>query len=178
MRLPDPPSDPDSDVTSMASFGGSDGNSKYVESTKKSPTSSSNTPYIAIDIRKLEIMHKVSLLDISDIFQPTMLFTHTNDLEIQELAHTNNNLAKNLQDNGATPQVGTHPSSPHSPLEDTLVATADPPTHSHVEARDTALQERAGDLPDVRFLGAKYMLFGVYQYQDWVHQNTGDNLDG
>ena len=33
-----------------------------------------------------------------------------------------------------------------------------------------------GDLPDVRLLGANCMLFGVYQ--DWVHQNPEDNLDG
>ena len=33
-----------------------------------------------------------------------------------------------------------------------------------------------GDLLDVRILGSDYMLFEVYQ--DWVHQNPGNHLDG
>ena len=32
------------------------------------------------------------------------------------------------------------------------------------------------NLPDVHLLGAYDMLFGVYQ--DWVHQNPGNHLDG
>ena len=38
-----------------------------------------------------------------------------------------------------------------------------------------ALQAREGDLPDVRLLGADYILYGVYQ--DWVNQNPEYHLD-
>ena len=78
--------------------------------------------------------------------------------------------------NGATPLVGTQPSSSHSSLEDTLVALYKPPTRSYVKAIDAALQARAEDLPDVRLLWSNYMLYELYQ--DWVHQNPGEHLDG
>ena len=41
---PSPPVDQDSDVTSVASIGESNGDSDYVESAKNSPTSPDNTP--------------------------------------------------------------------------------------------------------------------------------------
>ena len=105
-----------------------------------------------------------------------MLFSHTEKLGILELADVETNPPKNLEENGATLPVNTQPSPPHSLTEDTSVASAKSPPCPRVEARDTALQARAGDLPYVGLLGADYMLYGFYQ--DWVHQNTGEHLDG
>ena len=56
------------------------------------------------------------------------------------------------------------------------MASAAPPPCPRVEAVDAALKSREGDLPDVRLLGANYMIYG--DYQDWVHQNPGDHLGG
>ena len=57
---PIPPANPNSDVMSEASFGESDGNSDYVESTKNSPMSSANTPDLDGYISELEMVHEVS----------------------------------------------------------------------------------------------------------------------
>ena len=92
-----------------------------------------------------------------------------------ELANTETHSTKNHQGNGATLILVNHTSSTHSPLEDTSVTLADPPPRPRVEARDAALQACVGYLPDVRLMGADYMLFGVYQ--DWVQQNTANHLD-
>ena len=48
--------------------------------------------------------------------QPTVLFSHTNELEIQELADAETNPTKNLQEKGATPLLDTQPYLPHLPL--------------------------------------------------------------
>ena len=56
------------------------------------------------------------------------------------------------------------------------MASAAPPPHPHVKADNAALQAREVDLPDVRLPGADYTLYGIYQ--DWLHQNPGDHLDG
>ena len=45
-----------------------------------------------------------------------------------------------------------------------------------IEAGVAAIQAQYGDFPDVRLVGSDYMLYGVYQ--DLVHQNSGDHLDG
>ena len=74
------------------------------------------------------------------------------------------------------PPVGPQPYSPHSTLEEKLVALAEPPPYPRVEAKYAALQASVGDIPDVRLLGADNMLFSVYQ--DWVYQNPGEHLDG
>ena len=94
-------------------------------------------------------MHKVSEGDIDAIIQTTVLFYHTDEIVIPELADTKTDPPQNLQGNGTTPPVDTQPSSPHSPLEDTLVASDEPPPCTRVEAGDAALQVRAGDLPYV-----------------------------
>ena len=57
---PSPSVDPDSDVMSVASIGGSDTNSDYVKSADKSPTRPSNTPDLVGHTRKLEAMYDVS----------------------------------------------------------------------------------------------------------------------
>ena len=57
---PRPPDNPDSVVTPADSFGGSNGDSEYVKSTKNSPLRSVNTTDLAVNISKLEMMHKVS----------------------------------------------------------------------------------------------------------------------
>ena len=105
-----------------------------------------------------------------------MLLSCTNKLEITELANVETDLPENHQDNGSIPLFNTQPSPPHSTPEDTSVASITPPMHPCIEAGDAALQEQEVNLLDVRLLGANYMLYGVYQ--DWVHQNSGDHLDG
>ena len=72
--------------------------------------------------------------------------------------------------------VNTQPYPPHSPLEDASVAPAAPLQRRRAEAGNAALQAQEVDLSDVRLLGADNMLYGIYQ--DWVHQNLGDHLDG
>ena len=121
-------------------------------------------------------MYEVSEEDIDAIARPTAIFYHTNELKITKLADAKTDQPKKHQENGTTLSVDTHPSPPHSPPEYTSVASAEPLPCPRIKAGDAALQVREGDLLDVRLLGADYMLYGVYQ--DWVHQNIGDHLDG
>ena len=72
--------------------------------------------------------------------------------------------------------LGTQSSLPHSSLEYTLVSPDNPPSCPRVKSRDAALQARVGDILYVFLLVVDYILFGVYQ--DWVHQNLGNYLDG
>ena len=51
-----------------------------------------------------------------------------------------------------------------------------PLPHPRGEAGDFAVHAQEGDLSYVCLLSAEYMLYGVYQ--NWVHQNLGDHLDG
>ena len=166
----------DSDVMLVASIRGNDGDSDYVESSENSPTSPANITDLAGHINEVEAMHKVSEGDIDAISRPTVIFSHTDELEIPKLADDETDPPENHQDNSVTPLVNTHPSPPHSPPEDTLVASAKPLPRPHVKAVYAALQVQEGDLPDVRLLGADYILYGFYQ--DWVHQNQGDHLYG
>ena len=87
--------------------------------------------------------------------------------KFQNLDDTDTNPTENHQSNGSTLLVNTHPYTLPSPPEDASVASATPPARLRIDADDAALQVRESDLPDVRFLGADYMLYGVYQ--DWVH---------
>ena len=54
-------------------------------------------------------MYEISKLEINAIIQPTVLFSYADKLKVPELADTDTDLPKNLQDNGATPLVGTQP---------------------------------------------------------------------
>ena len=171
-----PPADQDSDVTSVASTGESDRDSDYVELTEKSPMSQANTPDLAGHTSELEEMHKVADSKLVKIAQPTMLFSHIDELKLPELNDAKTDPTENLQDNGATPPVLTQPSPPHLPLEDASVDPTAPPPSPCVQARCAKLQAREGDLPDVCPLGADYMLYGAYQ--DWVQQNPREHLDG
>ena len=168
--------DPYSDVMFETSFGGIDDNSDYAKLSENAPTSLANTPDLVGNTRKLEVMYQVLEGDLDPISQPTVILSHTNDLKIKELTNTETDPPYNHQDNGSTPPVSTQTSLPQSPPEEILVASAKPLQRPHVEDGDAALQDRNGDLPYVRLLGADYMLYSVYQ--DWVHQNTGDHLDG
>ena len=116
-----PPADPDSDVVSVASIGGSYGDSDYVKSAKNSPTSPSNMPDLAGHIRDLEAVHEVLEGELKAIARPTVLLSHTNELKIPEPAEAETDPPKNHQDNGAMPPVNTHPSPLHSPPKDTSV---------------------------------------------------------
>ena len=97
-------------------FGGNDGDYYYVESAENSPTSLANTPDLEGHISKLETMYKVSEGEIDAIVRPTVIFYHTKQLGILELANAETDPYKNLQDNGATLPVGTKPLLPHSSL--------------------------------------------------------------
>ena len=160
----------------MAGIGDSDGDSDYVELAENSPTSPANTPDLAGHIREMEEMHKVAEGELIKIARPTMLFSRMDELKIPELDNDETDPPENHQDNGATLPVNTHPSPLHSPLDDVSLTSAAPSPCPCVEAGNAALQAREGYLPDVHLLGAEYMLYGVYQ--DWVHQNQGDHLDG
>ena len=127
-----------------ASFGGSDGDSEYVESTGKLPTSSVITPDLARHIREMETMYEVLVDKINAIFRPMVIFTHTNKLKITELVNANTKPIKKNQDNGATPPLVTYPSSLHSPLTDASVSLAKPLPHPHVESGDAYILTRAG----------------------------------
>ena len=106
---PSPPANPDSDIISVASIGGIEGTSYYVESAKNSPTSPSNTPGLVGHIGKLETTKEVSEGELDTIARPTVLLSHTDELEIPELADAETDPPENHQDNGATPLVNTHP---------------------------------------------------------------------
>ena len=85
-------------------------------------------------------MHDVSEGELGTIVRPEVLFYHTNELEIPELANAKTDLPENHQDNGATPLVDTQPFLLYSPPQDTLVASAEPPPHPRIKARDAAIQ--------------------------------------
>ena len=121
-------------------------------------------------------MYEVLVEYINTAVRLMVLFTHTNELEIPELANANTDPTKKHQYNGDRPLLGTQTYSPQSPLTDTLVALDEPLPHPRNESRGAAFLERAGDLPDFCLLGADDILFGFYQY--WVPQNTGNHLDG
>ena len=96
ITFPIPPAKPDNDVTFVASFGRSGCNSDNVDSAKNSPTRSSNTPYLEGHNSKLETIHKVLEGDTDAIFQPTVRFSHTDELGILELADAKTCAPKNL----------------------------------------------------------------------------------
>ena len=104
---PSPPIDPDSDVISAESFGGSDGDLDYAELAENSPTRSVNTPDFEGHIRKLETMHEVSEGEIDTIVQPIMIFSHTDELKIPELSDNKTKQPETLQEKYATPPVDT-----------------------------------------------------------------------
>ena len=137
---PSPPVDQDSDITLAASIGESDGNSDYVDSAENLPTSPSNTPDLAGHISELEEIHEVVESKLVKIEHPTVIFSHSDKLELPELNDAKTNPPENHQENGATPLVNTQTSPPHSPLEDASVAPATPPPRPCVEAVDITLQ--------------------------------------
>ena len=104
-----------------------------------------------------------------------VLFSHIDKLKIPLLVDADTDLNKNLQDNGSTLPVGTQPSLPHSPIEDTSVSPSKHPPCPLFDERYTALQARTGDFPDVCLLGANNMLLGFYQ--NWVYQNPVEHVD-
>ena len=114
-------------------------------------------------------MHEVAEGDLVELTRPTAIFSCIDKLKIPELENAETDPLENHQDNGATSPVNTQTSLPHSPPEDTLVASAALWPFPRVEAVDAALKSRERYLPDVRLLSANYILYGVYQ--DWVHQN-------
>ena len=135
-----PPANQDSDVTSVASTGESNGYSDYVELTKNSPTSQANTPDLAGNIRILEEMYEVADSELVELTQPMVLFSQIDKFKPPELVDSKTVPPENHQDNGNTPRIFTQPSTPHSPLEYASVAPAVPPPHPRVEASDAALQ--------------------------------------
>ena len=107
-------------------------------------------------------MHEAAEGELNEIAQPTLILSCTNELKVMEITNSETDLPENHQDNGATPPVNTQTSLLHTAPEDTSVAYATPPPFPHIEAGNNALKVREGDLPDVRLLGAYYMLYSVY----------------
>ena len=64
---PRPTDYPESDVMLETIFLGSNSDSEYIKSTKNSPLISANTPELAGQISKLEMIHKVSVVKIKPI---------------------------------------------------------------------------------------------------------------
>ena len=77
---PSPPADLDSDVTSVASIGESEGESDYVESAENLPTIPDNTPNLAVHTSKIEEMHEVSEGQLVKLARPTVILSHINEL--------------------------------------------------------------------------------------------------
>ena len=139
------------------------------------PARLANTPDLAGHIRKIEHMHEVAAVKLGEFLQPMEIFTHTNKVDPTELDINDTTLAENHQDNGAMQPLITQPSSPHLLPTDTSDALELPPLRPHIDAGAAARQASMDDLPRVCLMAADNSLFGVYQ--DWVHQNTGTNLD-
>ena len=55
-------------------------------------------------------MHKVSEVELNAIAQPTVIFSHTDELKILELANAETDTLGKHQDNGATLPVNNQPS--------------------------------------------------------------------
>ena len=87
---PRPASKKDNDVTSVSSYGESDDDSDYVESRKKFPSSSVNTPEIAGHIRKLEKIHKVTTFEIREFYQTMEIFNCLDKVNFMEIANDEN----------------------------------------------------------------------------------------
>ena len=173
---PRQPVNTDSDAMSVASYGESDSNSEYVDSPKNLPTRLANTLQLKIHILELQHMHEVAEDNIDDIAQPTYLFTQPDELDPKELANDGTTMDENHQYNGASPRNVTQPSLSKSPLTYTLVATDEPLPHPCVEDSDATRLSRMEDLPEVLLKVADDELYRVYQ--NWVHQDPGNNLDG
>ena len=100
-------------------------------------------------------MHKVAEGEIEAITRPTVLFYHTEKLEISDISYAETDPPENHQNNGATPPVNTQPYPPHLPPEDTSSASYKPLPCPRFEARDAKLQEREGYLLGVCLLSAE-----------------------
>ena len=137
---PSLPVDPYSGITSVASVGGGDGDSDYVESAKISPMRPDNVLDHEGHNIELEEMHEVAEGELDAIAQPKVISSHTNEIEIMELADDETDPPENHQDNGAMLPVNTQPYLPHLPPEDTSVDSAEPLPRPCVESRDAALQ--------------------------------------
>ena len=122
-----PHANQDSDVMLVVSIGESDGESDYVELDKNSPTSLANTPDLEGHISELEEKHEVAEGDLVELTRPTMIFFHIDNIKLPDLDDAKTDLPEKNQDNGALVPVNTQPSLPHSPLEDSSVASAAPP---------------------------------------------------
>ena len=82
---PSPPDDQDSDVTSVASIGESDGDSDYVELAKNSPKIPANKPDLEGNTSELEEMHEVAEGKFVELALPTVFFFCIDELKLPEL---------------------------------------------------------------------------------------------
>ena len=140
------------------------------------PTSSTNTPELEGRTPKLQQEKKVAEYDIYVIASQTALFYQIDEINATEISNNGTTLAKNHRDNGALPLHCTKTSLLESPLLDSLVSTDEIPPHTHVEDGGPARLSITIDLPEVLLKGSYKALYKVYQ--DWVHQNPVNNLDG
>ena len=58
-------------------------------------------------------MHKIAEGEINATRRPTVLLSHTDEIEISEIAKDEADPPENHQDNGTTPPVNTQPSPLH-----------------------------------------------------------------
>ena len=79
-----------------------------------------------------------------------VLFTQPDEIDTMDLDDAETTPDENHQDNGASPPLNTQPSSLQTPLTDALVDLYEPPTCSHIDARDAAHLARAEDLGSQR----------------------------
>ena len=73
---PSLPAEQDSDDTFVEIIGESDSDSDYVKSAKNSPMISANTPDLEGHISDLEEVYEVVEINIVELTQPTMRFSH------------------------------------------------------------------------------------------------------
>ena len=95
--------DPGSDVTLAASSEDSDSKADYIKSCENLPMRLVNTPELAGHIRKIQLMHVVTAVDLKELSQQTNIFTHPKKVDPTELANDDTTPAKNQQYNGAIP---------------------------------------------------------------------------
>ena len=72
-------------------------------------------------------MQKVAKGELIELTRPTVIFSRIDELELPDIDDAETDPLENHQDNGASPLVNTHPSTLHSPLEDSSAASAAPP---------------------------------------------------
>ena len=149
-----------------------DDDSDYVEFHKNLPASSENSPELTTIIEEIVQMHDDINTVLEEFSTNREIFTQTHKLNSMYISSAETTTTETPQDNGITSPLLTQPSLPNShPLD----APTSLPSHTRVDASAAVCLASESNLPGVLLKETEYALFGQYQY--WVHQNTGTNLD-